>query len=76
MGRREVALALALLSLPALLASFVALPVPRRFVRGDRLATLVITDRNGAVLRDVPSSEHGTSYWTPLGQCGPWLEPA
>ncbi len=76
MGRREVAAALVLLAGPAVVLSFLLRPVPRDFLRGDRLATLVITDRNGIVLREIPSSRHGTAYWTPLGETGPWLGPA
>lgn len=77
MGRRKVALALVLLAGPALLLLlFIAIPVPRQFLRGDRLATLVITDRSGVVMREVPSSENGTAYWTRLDETGPWLGPA
>lgn len=73
MGRREVAAALVLLAGPALVLSFVLRPVPRSFLRGDRLATLVITDRNGIVLREVPGSDFGVTGWTSLDSVGPWL---
>ncbi|MEO0082277.1 MAG: penicillin-binding protein 1C [candidate division WOR-3 bacterium] len=55
------------------LALYLAIPPSPALVRGDKLAALVVTDRNGVVLREVRSAEYGVSYWAGLDRISPWF---
>ncbi len=52
---------------------FLLLPLSRSYVRGEQLATLVVTDRRGEPLREVCSSEYGVNHWVELDQVSLWF---
>ena len=63
--------------LPHLLSVFLlvylAVPVPRSFLRGEDLRSFELTDRNGEVLRNVQSAAWGTAHWVSLDEMGAYL---
>lgn len=71
MIRRRLGRALALtLLLAGLLAAW---PLPEELARPRQEASLVLLDRHGEVLREVPSTRNGVSRWVGLDQVAPAL---
>ena len=69
---------LLLLPVAAVVALLVYLhvPVSDAELRGERLRTTRVLDRDGVVLREVRSSRHGVSHWTALERMDPWVRQA
>lgn len=77
MNRRAAVAIGAAVGLPGLIAAglfaFLAIPHPVSFLRGDRVQTTVVRDRNGEVLREVRSARYGVAHWVELERMSPWL---
>ncbi|MGI5844590.1 MAG: penicillin-binding protein 1C [Candidatus Xenobium sp.] len=71
MNRRRWGLALVLVLL--LVGVLVGWPLPEELARPHQEASLILLDRHGEVLREVPSSRNGVSRWVSLDQVAPVL---
>jgi penicillin-binding protein 1C len=73
--RRRILLASAggLAALAAAVASWIAWPLPAGLTTPPRVASLVIQDRHGLVLRSTRTADGSRARWLPLGEMDPQL---
>jgi len=55
------------------LLGYLALPPAARLVRGNDVASLTVTDRNGVKLREIRSAQDGVAKRVALSDISPWL---
>lgn len=73
MNRRRRSRVLARVLLLLLVGVLVGWPLPEELARPHQEASLILLDRHGEVLREVPSSRNGVSRWVSLDQVAPVL---